>query len=185
MAKHDKYKLYGELAKILYGWDCTFNEIHRILAAAFTAAEDIAPPCVETIGKWYKDDKAAWDAERAVDGKPVHVAIYDIFANILKKCHKNEAFALENADVAAKWLRNWRDAKAVYAEDKISGLRMLTRDADKSTVVDKPAIFIEHLGFIFDVLPEDSAAHKSLAEQYESIIEKYKDHVAAQANHRA
>lgn len=180
MAICDKYKLYGELARELYALGYNFAKIAKLLTEAFPSpGGEAAPPGPVTVATWYKKDAANWDAAKQVRTSYA-ATVRKIYENALENSAANKARAAEDgAELCSKWWRHLREIEDRELEKPVSLLKKLNRD------IDRPALFIEHLQFIFSTLPQGSAAYKALAAEMDNIIDKYKDHVAAQTNHRA
>ena len=180
MAQRDKYKLYGELAQELYALGYNFKQNAKILADAFpSAAGDAAPPGPATIAGWYRKDQRNWDAAKKVKTSYA-VTVQKIYEDELRRCSSNEERAAENGvDLCSKWYKHFKEVEAQERQGRINFLKDLNRE------IDRPALFLEHLEFIFSVLPKNSAAYKALAEQFDVIVGKYKEHVETQAHNRA
>jgi hypothetical protein len=81
------------------------------------------------------------------------------------------------SDLVLSW-QGYEDRRAAEARKEIRELKIL----ESTRRAELPAIFLDHLQFIFSQLGEGTPAHRALAEHVDKLTEAYKEHVAAQAS---
>jgi hypothetical protein len=139
-----------------------------------------------SVRNWRNSNKNTWEQARSSGGsllirlrKLLDGAIVELeqlgSAGVLEKYNLDGLIKINS-------LANGAEERQQRALERMLELR---QQESKGQQVDYPALFLEHLQFVFRALGEGTAAHRALAEHVDSLTAAYKDHVEAKANNCA